>query len=133
DCHVADLHPDTARQLMSYSWPGNIRELRNILERAAIVCHEGTLMPSHLPRGFGSAPEENAPPAPEKADLSLDLHAGAPLRDIENAYIQLTLKLTKNNKRRAAEILGISVRTLHNRLAQLHSDEPDHEILSSAG
>ncbi|MGH9558826.1 MAG: sigma-54-dependent transcriptional regulator [Bryobacteraceae bacterium] len=132
DCHVADLHPDTLNRLMNYSWPGNIRELRNVLERAAIVCHEGTLMPSHLPRGFGAALEEGVSAVPERSDLSLDLRAGALLRDIENAYIHLTLKLTKNNKRRAAEILGISVRTLHNRLAQMQTNEPEHEVLSHA-
>ncbi len=129
-CRVADVHPAAMAQLMQYHWPGNIRELRNIVERALIVAHQGALLPSHLPRGFPSPETHAAPPAP-KAGLTLRLEPGGPLRDVENAYIQLTLKLTRNNKRRAAEILGISVRTLHNRLAQIaagsrqdHHSEP---------
>ncbi len=124
DCRVSDLHPDTLEQFMNYSWPGNIRELRNILERAVIVAHEGTLMPNHLPKGFGlSQGSQMGPLMSDRTDYSLALHAGTPLRDVENSYIQLTLRLTKNNKRRAAEILGISVRTLHNRLVQIgHAD-----------
>ena len=120
DCRVSEIHPETLHLLTGYAWPGNIRELRNIVERAVIVAHEGTLMPSHLPRGFG-APEPEAAPKPERTDYAYTVQAGSPLREIENTYIQLTLKLTKNNKRRAAEILGISVRTLHNRLAQIHA------------
>ncbi len=124
---VTDLHPDTLEALTNYMWPGNIRELRNILERAAIVANEGTVMPGHLPRGFGSAAQPEAPAAPDKSEISLTVHAGTELREIENAYILLTLKLTRNNKRRAAEILGISVRTLHNRLAQIREPEPIEE------
>jgi len=125
DCRVSDLHADTMALLTSYAWPGNIRELRNVLERAAIVAHEGTILPKHLPRGFGVAHTPEAPVPQDRHELSLTMDAGSELREIENAYILLTLKLTRNNKRRAAEILGISVRTLHNRLAQIHSMEPE--------
>ncbi|MBZ5605305.1 MAG: sigma-54 dependent transcriptional regulator [Acidobacteriia bacterium] len=119
DCRVSDLHPEILNRFMNHTWPGNIRELRNILERAVIVAHEGTIMPSHLPRGFGLCAEAETPAAADRPEISLTVQAGSELREIENAYILLTLKLTRNNKRRAAEILGISVRTLHNRLAQI--------------
>ena len=125
DCRVSDLHPDTLMMLMDYSWPGNIRELRNVLERAIIITHEGTILPKNLPRGFGATHTPEAPAEPDRPELSITVDAGAELREIENAYILLTLKLTRNNKRRAAEILGISVRTLHNRLGQIHALEPE--------
>ncbi|HLH39044.1 MAG TPA: sigma-54 dependent transcriptional regulator [Bryobacteraceae bacterium] len=130
DCRVADIHPDTLRLLRNYPWPGNIRELRNIIERAVIVAREGTLMPSHLPRAFGAS-ERGGAPKGDRGEYSCSVQAGAPLRDVEDAYIHLTLKLTRNNKRRAAEILGISVRTLHNRLAQMnHTPAPEADMES---
>ncbi len=127
DCRVTDLHPDTLALLTNYNWPGNIRELRNVLERAVIVTHEGSVLPKNLPRGFGTAQAPEAPVAADRGEFSLTVDAGSELREIENAYILLTLKLTRNNKRRAAEILGISVRTLHNRLGQIHAGaEEEH-------
>ena len=131
DTRVSDVHPDTMALLAAYAWPGNIRELRNILERAAIVAHEGTILPKHLPRGFGEPPAPEQPVAQSRPDLSLTFDAGSELREIENAYILLTLKLTRNNKRRAAEILGISVRTLHNRLAQMNTLEHEPQPAAS--
>lgn len=112
DCRVADCHPEMLEQFMKHSWPGNIRELHTILERAVLAAKEGTLMASHLAPEFSPFPER-------QSEYFLTLEAGAPLREVENQYVQLTLKLTNNNKRRAADILGISVRTLHNRLREL--------------
>ena len=119
DCRVADLHPEVFARIMNHSWPGNVRELRNVLERAVIMAREGTVMPAHLPPAFHVPTEPQvAMPGAEESNL-LTIQAGKSLREIERAYIQLTLKQTKNNKRRAAEMLGMSVRTLHSRLAEL--------------
>ena len=52
DCRVTHLDSDALCVLMNHSWPGNIRELRNILERAVIIAHEGELSPCHFPRDF---------------------------------------------------------------------------------
>ena len=117
ECRVTDLHPEALRQLMDHSWPGNVRELRNVLERAVIVASEGTVMPSHLPPTFRVplVAQVAAPVATDKCSITVD--AGKPLREVEDAYIRLTLKQTKNNRRRAAELLGIGLRTLVGRIA----------------
>jgi DNA-binding NtrC family response regulator len=144
DCHVADIHPATLERLLNYSWPGNVRELRNILERAVIVATEGTILPAHLPRTFGMPVDQAAPPL-EKIEAAtpgaapadgIFLEAGKPLSAVEKQYIELTLKSTDNNKKRAAQILGISIRTLHNRLAEFAAAEKpagDDEGSESAG
>ena len=119
ECRVTDLDPEVMARILSHCWPGNIRELRNVLERAVIMAREGTIAPQHLPPAFHVPQEEQAvAPGGEERNV-LTLEAGKPLREIEKEYIQLTLKQTKNNKRRAAEMLGMSVRTLHSRLAEL--------------
>jgi DNA-binding NtrC family response regulator len=128
DYRVSDIHPAALDRLCEYAWPGNVRELRNVLERALIVTREGTLLPSHLPRTFGiSAP---VPPAEEATPQingnAISMEAGRPLSEVEKAYIQLTLKSTGNNKKRAAQILGISLRTLHSRVTEFAAEEELH-------
>jgi DNA-binding NtrC family response regulator len=127
-CRVAGVHPSALDRFQAYSWPGNIRELRNVLERAVIMAGEGMILPRHLAMdsSVSMEPERVVADAPaevgnaaENTGESLPVRPGASLEEIEEAYISRILRQTNNNKTKAAEILGISVRTLHNRLGQL--------------
>jgi DNA-binding NtrC family response regulator len=101
-----------------------VRELRNVLERSSIVAREGTLLPAHLTRTIGTpAPTHAALEAPQSSGNAISVEVGRPLSDVEKAYIQLTLKSTGNNKKRAAQILGISLRTLHSRVTEFAAEE----------
>jgi len=94
-----------------YAWPGNVRELRNTLERALVICSQDILRPGDLSPEFGR-------PAPAGADDGLRLRAGMSVADAERRLIFETLITTQNNKTRAAELLGISLKTLHNKLKE---------------
>ena len=124
DYRVTNLHPAALERLHESSWPGNVRELRNVLERAMIIAREGPLLPAHLARTFGVALTLPATAEPPQTDgNSISMEAGRPLSELEKAYIQLTLKSTGNNKKRAAQILGISLRTLHSRVTEFAAEE----------
>ncbi len=112
-CRVTNLSPEVLLRWEDNSWPGNVRELRNLVERAVIVAGEGEIQLRHLPGGI-AAPQ----PAVAKtvSDGVLTARVGNPLSEIEEAYIRLTLLHTANNKRRAAQILGLCLRTLHYKL-----------------
>ena len=97
-----------------YSWPGNVRELRNTLERAVIVCEGSVIETKHLPPGFGHTPARTAAMDPN----ALHLGVGTTVEEAERQLIMKTLEATNNNKTRAAEILGISLKTLHNKLKE---------------
>ena len=119
DCRVTHIDPEALGMLMTYSWPGNIRELRNLLERAVIIAREGALSVQHFPPGF-HLPRKMQATVPERVatPVALTFEPGRPLQEMEEAYIRLTLKHTNNNRMRTAEILGISLRTLYKRLAE---------------
>jgi len=98
----------------NYSWPGNVRELRNTLERAVIVCEGSVIETKHLPPGFGQAPVRTSADDPDAVRLGV----GTTVEEAEKMLILKTLEATSNNKTRAAEILGISLKTLHNKLKE---------------
>jgi DNA-binding NtrC family response regulator len=115
DAEVLDL-------LYRYDWPGNVRELRNVLERAAITAGEGSIRVVNLASpGFGISSGQHArpslghqaPPTPQP---------GQPLQKIEEDYIRLTLDHVRGNRKLAAEMLGISLRTLQNRLTVMREE-----------
>jgi DNA-binding NtrC family response regulator len=116
-CRVTGLHPAVLERFQNHSWPGNVRELRNVLERAVILASEGVILTKHLAMEANGA---EPPPTAVEADTgeSIRVRPGATMEEIEDTYIDLILRRTNNNKTKAAEILGISVRTLHNRLGQ---------------
>jgi DNA-binding NtrC family response regulator len=112
---VAGLDSEMMARLMAHDWPGNVRELRNTIERAVVLCNDSQLQPRHLPNGFGSrAPR----PTGELPANAIQLEVGATVGDAERMLIFKTLESTHNNKTRAAEILGISLKTLHNKLRE---------------
>lgn len=118
---VRGVNAEVMDLFSSYTWPGNVRELRNVLERAAIVCDRDLIARAHLPADFGRAP---VAAASGLADLRFPI--GTTVEAAERELILQTLAATNNNKTRAAELLGISLKTLHNKLkeyeaARLHA------------
>jgi len=111
---VSTISEGVLQQFQSYSWPGNVRELRNTLERAVILCEGGVVETKHLPPGFGAA--GTRPPGGESNTVRVGV--GTTVEEAERLLILKTLESTHNNKTRAAEILGISLKTLHNKLKE---------------
>ena len=116
--NVTGISPDAMEALLGHSWPGNVRELQNIIERAVILCGEGQLQVDHLAftktpskegdRGMVPVASGGSSSGAEGAFLSLD--------EIEKRHILVALARCNNNRTHAANLLGISIRTLRNKL-----------------
>jgi len=114
DRSVAGVSDAVMNAFQAHAWPGNVRELRNTLERAVIVCTGPAVEPKHLPPGFGKFVSR----VPVNDGNSIHLGVGTTVDEAERLLIVKTLESTHNNKTRAAEILGISLKTLHNKLKE---------------
>jgi DNA-binding NtrC family response regulator len=120
---IRHLHPDALERLSAHSWPGNIRELRNALEWAVITSNSEVILPEHLPKNISTPGSvQNAPMVADPR--AFQFNTGSPLEDLEDAYIRNTLELTGQNRKEAARILGVSLRTLYNRLARFSVGAP---------
>ena len=104
------LTPGALEVLRAHTWPGNVRELRNSIERAVIICSEELVERHHL------APYPVDQRNRARSEDTVTLPVGTPLDEVERQMIIRTLQKTSNNKTRAAELLGVSLKTLHNKL-----------------
>lgn len=114
---VKSIAPETMTLLMRYSYPGNIRELRNIIERGLVFANGEVLLPENLP---SEVAQESPPEAAGgiAGILPMVTASGEPLSlaDVEKQHIQMVLQHVRGNKLRAASILGISRTTLYEKL-----------------
>jgi DNA-binding NtrC family response regulator len=106
---VRGVTAEGERELDRYAWPGNVRELRNVVQRAVVLSGTGLIDVEHLPENIlrATAP----PPAPQRGSI-------VPIREMERDAILRALDETNQDKRRAAQLLGISLKTLYNKLAK---------------
>jgi DNA-binding NtrC family response regulator len=117
-----ELSPETLAALRSYSWPGNVRQLRNTLERAVLLANDGRVTTSELPPEIVSPAQTFRPAAVAPAGDSGGQGAAAapgvppPLREVERQQILAALEQTGWHRGKTAEILGISPSTLYRRL-----------------
>jgi DNA-binding NtrC family response regulator len=110
---IAGVDHQVMRMFEQHTWPGNVRELRNVIERATILAPGPMIEARHMPSAFLSEP----PPPPQIPSMALV--PGTTVEEAERRLILMTLTHTGDNKTRAAEILGISLKTLHNKLNKL--------------
>ena len=104
---VKGISQRAMNRLMDYEWSGNVRELENTIESILVINSPDVIDLSHLPheiRNFKASPEV------------ISIHIGTPLEEVEREVLLQTLKVTKGNKRKAAQLLGINVRTIHRKM-----------------
>src|SRR5215469_402672 len=105
---VSGVDEECMQALAAHPWPGNVRQLRNVIERALIVCEGHTIRKPDLPDDF------RAGGGGDGSFIKIPL--GSSLEDVEKEMISRTIEFTAGNKTRAAEILGVSAKTLYNKL-----------------
>jgi DNA-binding NtrC family response regulator len=126
DCRVADISPGVREALEAHNWPGNVRELRNVIERAVILAGEGDIERKHLPAFLQGDVSHITAAAPAADDGDgVRFAVGTTVEEAEKGLILRTLEHTHNNKTRAAEILDISLKTLHNKLKEYSGAKGD--------
>jgi DNA-binding NtrC family response regulator len=114
---IKDINGKARSRLYAYDWPGNIRELRNCMESAVVMCRGSIITEDDLPLALRSGIEEGWIRIPQ----------GTSLEESEKLIIQDTLSFNKGNKSKAAEILGIGRKTLHRKMAEWNLEDVEGE------
>lgn len=102
------LSPEFENQLVNYDWPGNVRELENVIRRSLALAGGTTLLPLPLDSGSAAAAKEKGP----------GLKPGVTLQEVERQLLEATLDATGGNRTRAAELMGVSLRTVRNKIRE---------------
>ncbi|HEY1600241.1 MAG TPA: sigma-54 dependent transcriptional regulator [Pirellulales bacterium] len=114
DKPIRSMSTTARRRLMAFDWPGNVRQLRNVVESMVVVDYDGVLDVDDLPAELAGPPDAAA----ELVGDSLGSLIGKPLTEVERLCIAETLKLTGGNREEAAEMLGIGERTLYRKIKE---------------
>ena len=121
-----DLTPEALMALRAHAWPGNVRELENVMQRALQSSGSGQVTPEMLALGESAEPQRQVPDAPARSIFSVP--GTPPLQEVLRDYVDHVLSATDGNVTRAAEVLGVSRRTLQRWRS---GNPPDAEIASS--
>ncbi|MEN6451766.1 MAG: sigma-54 dependent transcriptional regulator, partial [Thermoguttaceae bacterium] len=113
---IKGMTPAARRKLMSFDWPGNVRQLRNVVESMVVVDYDGLLDMDDLPEELSGPPEHVS--GDGGAAASLTMLVGKPLVDVERLFITETLRLAGGNREEAARMLGIGERTLYRKIKE---------------
>lgn len=114
------IHTKTLTLLEQYTWPGNIRELQNLMERLVVLNTTGEIRPEDLPQEIGGSKKDNLIRVP----------IGLPLKTVEKLLFEETLRSTKGDKKLAAKLLGVHPRTIYRFLEQSCPSLTDNSILN---
>jgi transcriptional regulator with PAS, ATPase and Fis domain len=106
------IHPDAMDCLMAYGWPGNIRELQNLMERAVVLSRTGVIQVADLPAEIGGGARPR----------SFTIPLGVSLRQIERMLMDEVLKVAHGDKKQAAKLLGVHPRTIHRYLESAETE-----------
>ncbi len=124
---VKQFSDDALEELKAHSWPGNIRELQNAVERSVILCNGETIKPEHLLLGHSTVANTADEGSPQSGTSLSGLPVTATLRDVECAHIERVLKHKNWNQSAAAQLLGIDRKTLRNKIKEFHLEKESSE------
>lgn len=116
---VPEIGDAAVSALGTHRWPGNVRELENCMHRAFLVSGSGRILPEHLGLVHEMSPSSDG--AADTGNAAPEVKAGMSIRDMERALIEKTVVHVKGNRQEAAKLLGISIRTLRNKLHEYES------------
>jgi DNA-binding NtrC family response regulator len=107
--NISSFHPQSMETLNQYDYPGNIRELQQIIDNAILLCESDTIIPQHLSISLANANNSHA----------VSTRNLCSLKENDEAHVVFTLKQTSGNRKRTAELLGITIRQLQRKIVDI--------------